>query len=274
MLLMKRIGKAEGDVPRECIMKKYIESELLKTKRSFVRKMLVLMPVVTVLLTWFMNGNYAQELAYNWWYLLFLPFTVSYVCGYLISADRKKNFHGLWGIMQEKQKAGYAKVVVGSLLVMSVNVVFVVLIALVGIVTEGRLVQETGEVVEYGIGLGDNLLAGALLTITFAWQIPMFLLITMKTNTIISVVLSVFCNFVIACLCAPESFWWIPFAIPARQMCHTLGILPNGLMAEAGAYAGVLEGGFTTVLCGVLITTALCVVMTGALGKTFDRQEV
>lgn len=271
---MQRIRVAECEDTQVCDMKVYIESELLKTKRSFLRKMLVLMPVVTVLLTWFMNGNYAQELAYNWWYLLFLPFTVSYVCGYLISADRKKNFHGLWGIMQEKQKAGYAKVVVGSLLVMSANVVFVVLIVLVGIVTEGRLVQETGEVVEYGIGLGDNLLAGALLTITFAWQIPLFLVIAMKTNTIVSVVLSVFCNFVIACLCATESFWWIPFAIPARLMCHVLGILPNGLMVESGTYKGVPEGGFPIVFCGVLITIVLCVVVTGALGKTFDRQEV
>lgn len=273
-MLMEMIGKAEGDVPRERVMRKYIESEILKTKRSFVRKMLVLMPVVTVLLTWFMNGNYAQELAYNCWYLLFLPFTESYVCGYLISADRKKNFHGLWGIMQEKQKTGYAKMVVGSLLVMSTNAVFVVLIALVGVMTEGRLVQETGDVVEYGISLGDNLLAGVLLTVIFAWQIPLFLWITIKTNTIVSVGLSVFCNFVIACLCATESFWWIPFAIPARLMCHVLGILPNGLMVEEGTYKGVLEGGFPIVFCGVMITIVLCVVMTGVLGKAFDRQEV
>lgn len=255
--------KGGEGLPSEYAMRKYIVSEWLKSKRSFVMKLPILMPALTVILALFMmNGNYARELAYNWWYLLFLPFTVAYVAGHLVSADRKKNFHGLWGIVQEKKKSGYAKVAVGGLLVVGANVVFVMLIALLGIQTVS------------GIGLGENLLAGVLLTVTFVWQIPLFMLITMKTNTMISVVLSVFCNFGIACLCAVGSFWWVPFAIPARLMCHVLGILPNGLMAEAGAYAGVLEGGFSIVLSGVLIAAVLCVVVTGVLGKAFDRREV
>ena len=275
---MQRIRISERESTRTCAVSAYIESEWLKSKRSFVRKMVVLMPLVTVVLALFMmNGTYARELAYNWWYLLFLPFTVAYVAGHLVSADRKKNFHGLWGIVQKKREAGYAKVVAGGLLVLGANVVFMVLIALLGGVADGAQVVESqgvgfGNV--RGLGLDENLLAGVLLTVTFVWQIPLFMLITMKTNTMISVVLSVFFNFGIACLCAVGSFWWVPFAIPARLMCHVLGILPNGLMAEAGAYVGISEGGFPIVLSGVLITAVLCVVMTGVLGKAFDRQEV
>ena len=84
-------------------MGKYVRSELIKNKKSFDVKMLVIMPCVTVVLAiLMMSGNYVQMLAYNWWYLIFLPFVVSYVGGHLIHREKsvwcteKKAGFGIW----------------------------------------------------------------------------------------------------------------------------------------------------------------------------------
>jgi len=71
-------------------------------------------------------------------------------------------------------------------------------------------------------------------------------------------------------MCATESFWWIPFAIPARMMCHIVGILPNGLLVEE-----TMEfGGNSVVFIGIVLTTALYFAMTLLFGKAFRKQEV
>lgn len=239
-------------------MGKYVQSELIKNKRSFAVKMLIIMPCVTIILAMvMMMGNYVQVLAYNWWYLIFLPFVVSYVSGHLISREKKKNFHGLFGLLERKQDLGYGKVIAVTFYLIITNCVFSILISLAGSVFQRQ------------ISVMDNLLASFVLTLTFAWQIPFVLILALKINTTIAVMINVACNLIIACSCATKVGWWIPFAIPARMMCIILGILPNGLMA---ADAGLL-GDYTAIIYGILITLVVYVVMTVCLGRILLKQE-
>lgn len=240
-------------------MGKYVQSELIKNKRSFAVKLLIIMPCVTTILAMvMMMGNNVQMLAYNWWYLIFLPFVVSYVAGHLISREKKKNFHGLFGLLERKQELGYGKVIVAMFYLIITNGVFLILISLAGSIFQRQ------------INMMDNLLASLVLTLTFAWQIPFVLILALKVNTTFAVMINVACNLVIACSCATKVHWWIPFAIPARMMCIILGILPNGLMAED---AGRL-GDYTTIIYGILITLVVYVVMTVCLGRALSKQEV
>lgn len=239
-------------------MKKYLYSEWLKHKRSFAVKLLIIMPLVTVLLAVFMMaGNYVQILAYNWWYLLFLPFVVSYVSAYVINSDRKKNFHGLFGIAERKQNLIYGKTVAAALYLMITCVVF------------GIFVGGAGFVFGKQISLIENLGAVVILIVTFAWQIPFSFLLALKWNVVFAVLVNVVCNIVFACAFAEESLWWIPFAIPARMMCSVLGILPNGLLAED---AGIF-GGYLTVAGGVGISVLLYVILAALCGEIFEKQE-
>lgn len=239
-------------------MKKYIQSELLKNKGCFAVKMLIGTPVLTILLAVFvMSGNYVQVLAYNWWYLLFLPFVFAYVSVYMISSERKRNYHGLFNVVEKKQKVGYGKVIVATFYLAITNLIFFLLTAGAGIIFEKQ------------ISFMDNLLAAIVLTITFAWQIPLVIILSLKINTIITIILGVVCNIIIACVCAEETLWWIPFAIPSRMMCIILDIRPNGLLAEeAGLY-----GGYVTLAGGMLLTMILYVAITFGFGKIFSKQE-
>ena len=90
-------------------------------------------------------------------------------------------------------------------------------------------------------------------------------------GTFISVLLSVGCNMIVACLCAVKSYWWIPFAIPARLMCPIVGILPNGLLVET---SGKEFANPNVILPGILIEIVLYVILTYVTAQEFKRREV
>ncbi|MGL4738937.1 MAG: hypothetical protein ACRCW2_15900 [Cellulosilyticaceae bacterium] len=97
-------------------MLKYVSAELLKLKRSFNQKVSWIVPLVTVLISYGLMGRiYAFSVAYNWWYILFLPFCMTYSAVTLVRKDQRKNYHGLMGIAKDKKKIWYAKIVVGTL---------------------------------------------------------------------------------------------------------------------------------------------------------------
>ena len=50
-------------------MKKYIRSEWMKHRRTFVMKILILAPVITLLMNVFAPMWYQQN-SFNWWYIL------------------------------------------------------------------------------------------------------------------------------------------------------------------------------------------------------------
>ena len=50
-------------------MKKYIRSEWMKHRRTFVMKLLILAPVITLLMNVFAPMWYQQN-SFNWWYIL------------------------------------------------------------------------------------------------------------------------------------------------------------------------------------------------------------
>jgi len=240
-------------------MNLYVKSELLKNKKSQSVRLLWAMPIVCFIIAiLLMNGTYVQILAWNWWYMLFLPFVIAYVCMAMLRRDKKKNFHGLFGIVEKKEMLGYGKVIVATIYLAVTNFCFWGMT----LVSEYLLGTQ--------VGIVNSLIGSIVLTITVAWQIPFFLLLSIKCNLFIGFVVSLFCNFLIACMCATESFWWIPFAIPARMMCHIVGILPNGLLVEE-----TMEfGGNSVVFIGIVLTTALYFAMTLLFGKAFRKQEV
>lgn len=240
-------------------MKKYLYSEWLKHKKSFVLKLLIIMPVVTVLLAvLMMAGNYVQMLAYNWWYLLFLPFVVSYTSAQIIRRDEKKNFHGLFGVMEEKKNLILGKTAVCTLYLGITNVVFGIYVGVVGLLFGKQ------------ITMPHNLMAVIILMLTLVWQIPFSFLLALKCNAVFAVMINVVCNIFFACAFAEGSLWWIPFAVPARMMCITLGILPNGLLAEDVS----IFGGYMTVASGIGVSVLLYVIFSVWCGKVFTKHEV
>ena len=189
---------------------------------------------------------------------MLLPGCFTMTSAFTVAREQKKNRHGLFGVAVDKKKLWLAQIILGTLFLLTTCLVF-----FVGITLGGLLFGQT-------IGVGVSLLASVLLFVTFAWQIPLWMFITEKIGTFSTVLISLLCNFGIAVICAVESFWWIPFSIPARLMCPTIGVLPNGLRVEVGSN---MEDP-AVILPGVLIAILLFILLTIATTSWFKKREV
>lgn len=236
-----------------------IQAEVLKQKRSFNQKIVWIMPCITILLSFFLMGpSYIQSASYNWWYILFLPFTFTYVTSSLIKKEKKHNFHGLLGIISNKKQLWYAKVGVGTGYLFITCLLFCVAILL------------SGELFYQALSPCSTLLGSLYLFITFAWQIPLVLFLTWKYSMFVTCIGSIICNLIIACLFAIKPYWFlIPFSIPSRLMCPILKIMPNGLPVIEGS---VFENQ-SVIWIGVLISILLFLGFTWLSAVLFEKLE-
>ncbi len=86
-------------------MNKILQSEHLKQKHTFQKKLIYLAPLVSIAIAFvLMGGYYIQKSAYNWWYTLILPGSFTMICSFIISNDRKRKFNGLFSVIVDKQK--------------------------------------------------------------------------------------------------------------------------------------------------------------------------
>lgn len=240
-------------------MNKILQSEHLKQKHTFQKKLIYLAPLVSIAIAFvLMGGYYIQKSAYNWWYTLILPGSFTMICSFIISNDRKRKFNGLFSVIVDKQKIWYSKIIISTMYLGLSCLVFFVVITIMGFIFEAA------------IQVQNSLLASTILFITFSWQIPVLMYLTMKFSTGFTIIISILCNFLGGILLALTPIWWIPFAIPSKLMCYVIRVMPNGLSVEAGAYPFDIK----VILIGVLVTITLYIVTSYLTAKWFEKQEV
>lgn len=240
-------------------MLNFVNSEWQKQKHSFNKVLLWLAPILTILLAFvLMGGSNLQKGAYNWWYMLLLPGSFTMFSAFTVAREHKKNRHGLFGTAVQKNKLWIAQIILCTLFLFITCMIF-----FMGVTASGMLLGET-------ITAISSFGASLLLFAAFAWQIPLWMFATEKIGAFMTILLSLLCNFGIVVICAAKSFWWVPFSIPARLMCPVIGLLPNGLQAEAGSE--ITEAG--VILPGILITAGLYVLLTIVTSLWFQKCEV
>ena len=240
-------------------MKAIIKAELLKQKNTFQKKLVWIAPIVTILIAFLlMGGAYIQKGAYNWWYMLILPGVVTMISLFIIVNEKKSKFHGLFAVVIDIKKLWYGKIIVSTIYLAFTCLIFFFSITITGFIFGSQ------------ISIINSLTASILLFVLFLWQIPLWMIISMKLNVGFSVILSVILNFGVATICAIGSLWWIPFAIPARAMIPILGIMPNGLNAEVSS--NLISSNIIPI--GISISLVLYVALSYLSAKWFKKQEV
>jgi lantibiotic transport system permease protein len=240
-------------------MVNYIKSEFLKQKHRFNLKLLWLSPfIVVALVIILMGGRYFMEGAYNWWYTMILPGTLSMIVAFTVSAEKKHNRHGLFAVSTNKKKLWISQFVMNTILLLITNLIFFIVISIVG------------TILGVSIPFLNSFLASFVLFLTFAWQIPLFMYISEKMGSFFSIILSLFCNMGFGIFFAATRLWYVPFAIPARLMCPIIKVLPNGLPLEAGNHLGDTS----VIFIGIMITVALYFIFSLITTAWFNHREV
>lgn len=237
----------------------YLKSEFLKQKHHFTLKLLWLSPLIPIaLVIILMGGRYFMEGAFNWWYTLILPGSLSMIVAFTVSAEKKHNRHGLFAVCINKTKLWLTQIIMNTILLLSVNLIFFLFMIVMG------------TFLGIHVPFTDSLAASFVLFLTLAWQIPVFMFISEIVGSFSSIIISLVCNMGFGIFFAATKLWFVPFAIPARLMCPLIKVLPNGLPLSAGHHLSDNQ----VILTGIAITAVLYFIFSFITTMWFHKREV
>ncbi len=240
-------------------MVNYLKAEFLKQKHRFNLKLLWLSPFIAVtLVIILMGGRFFMEGAFNWWYTMILPGTLSMIVSFTVSAEKKHNHHGLFSVSINKKMLWISQLIMNTILLLITNIIFFMVLSAVG------------TALGISIPFLNSFIASFVLFLTFAWQIPFSMFISEKVGSFFSIILSLICNMGFGIFFAPTRLWYVPFAIPARLMCPIIKVQPNGLPLAPGNRLGDIS----VIFIGIVITVVLYLLLSVITTLWFHHREV
>ena len=239
-----------------------IKAEHLKFKHTFTKYLPVIAPMITLLLVLALTGGLENAFpagAWNWWYVTLLPGTLAVMCYLSIAKDRENHYYNLKSLPVSGQKLMIGKMIYLALGLLAANVI-VFLGATIGGTIFGTTIPIEGAAV-----------ATILLTISYLWEIPVYLFLSAKFGMFVDIFLCMVISISGVVTVADKSSWWLcPSSIPVRLMCPTLGLLPNGLPIPAESElwnTGVI-------LPGAILSLVWFIVCAVILNLWFKKMEV
>lgn len=239
-------------------MLEYVISETQKLKRTFSKKLILIIPILSLILPAVLGAGYVfQNGAYNWWYTMFLPAEISIICAMLIEKDSKIGYRQLFTLPFKKEKIWMGKILTCSLLYLISCIVF-----LAGVTIGGHILSKT-------ITVNRSFIATIVIFVTFLWQVPVCMILSSKFGSIVTILISIIFN-AFGVIFAIKDYWFLyPSSISARLMCPILNILPNGLQVEAGT---IFEKS-NVIAPGIIMSILYCIIFTLITIRLFKKQE-
>lgn len=243
-------------------MSHIIKAEHLKFNRTFTKCLPVVAPMVTLLLVLALTGGLADAFpagAWNWWYATLLPGTLAVMCYLNIAKDRKNRYYNLKSLPVSGKKLIFGKMMYLALGLLAANVI-IFLGATIG-----------GSVFGTTISIGGAAVATILLTVSYLWEIPVYLFLSAKFGMFADIFFCMVISIGGVATVADKSSWWLcPSSIPVRLMCPTLGLLPNGLPIPAESELWSTS----VILPGVILSVVWLAVCSMLLNLWFEKMEV
>ena len=90
----------------------YILAENLKHKGTFLKKLLVIMPITLILLSLFLMPSYFTINSYNWWYVIMMPATFALIPAMMDRKEsRKLNYRAVFPLNIKLEKLWVSKII-------------------------------------------------------------------------------------------------------------------------------------------------------------------
>lgn len=225
-------------------MKNIIRAEQLKMAHTFGKMLPVVAAVLNLFLALFMLAgvkNVFPAGAWNWWYGMLLPGMLAILCYLNIKKEKKIKYYNILALQVPVEKSWVGKIICISLSLLLAN-----LIIFAGTLIGGAILGTT-------ITPLGGICGAILLTISYLWEIPLFLFLSAKFGMFVSIFSSMVLSVTGVVTLADSDLWWsYPASIPIRLMCPVLGILPNGLLVPADSELNNMNVVFPGVLLSIL----------------------
>ena len=243
-------------------MGRMIEVEHLKCRRTFGKILPVVAPLVTLFLVLVLTGGLADAFpagAWNWWYATLLPGTLAVMCYLSITKDRKNRYYNLRGLSISGRQLIFGKMLYLALGLLAANGIL-----FLGATIGGFLFGST-------IPASGAALATILLTLSYLWEIPVYLFLSARFGMFADVFVCMVLSIGGVATLSDKSSWWLcPSSIPVRLMCPTLGLLPNGLPIPAKSELW----SESVILPGIMLSLGWFVVCAVLFAWWFEEMEV
>ncbi|MBU3188167.1 lantibiotic immunity ABC transporter MutE/EpiE family permease subunit [Clostridium bowmanii] len=240
-------------------MLKYLQAENLKCKRTFIKKLIFIAPMVTFIMA-LSSWEWFQANSFNWWYMMILPGYISIMAVMTNEKEEKKlRYRAVFGLPISLKEIWISKVLVNGIY-MTISC----MVLSVGIILAGYKFPITVPVLR-------ALVSGILIAVTSLWQIPFCMFLAKKMGILGAVLINVGGSFILSALTAITSMWWIcPYSWTARIMCPVIGYLPNGLKVEMGS--SLLNP--SVIPIGIILSLILFALLLIVTANWFEKQEV
>ena len=239
-------------------MLKMIKAEHIKSRHTFGKYLPVIFPILAVLLAYcLMRGNMMPEGTWNWWYAMLLPGMLAVLCHLGMTKEKKMHYFNLYCLSIPVSKYLMGKMIYWGFCLMLANFIIFVGTWIVG--------DFFGTSISVMGGFGGFV----LLTITYLWEIPLYVLLSSRFGIFTSVFSCMILTVGSVAAIAHSKLWWVfPSAIPIRLMCPVLGIMPNGLLAPEGSK--LLDTG--VIFPGILLSLVWLAIMFRLTILWFERK--
>ena len=248
----------------------YLKSEIIKTKRTNIRKMMLIIPLICSLLALaftFLGGpeiiRLSAETIINHWAILWLPALIALTAGLLNNLEGKStSFKTIIGLPINLQKKEMSRIVFVTGFMAIGSLLLIVVISLVSL-----LIQTS----PYLVSLSSCIMAVILMFVTSLWQVPFCLWLSRKTNFFITVLLNSMLNLSLGTFFAPTEDWWfIPYSWHLRVQMPLTKLHSNGIPLPANDE--LLSG--SVIPIALVLSILFFLVLTLLTVKSFNKLEV
>ncbi len=242
----------------------YILAENLKHKGTFLKKLLVIMPISLILLSLFLMPSYFTTNSYNWWYVIIMPATFALIPAMMHRKEsRKLNYRAVFPLNINLKKLWVSKIIT-AFIYMNIAAI----IHMLGVYIFQFLIEEQ---LTPNYGFSTLLFASALLIITNIWQIPFCFFLAKKFGFIVSIAINAVLGLALGILISDSAFWiYCPYSWGIRLMIPVMGILPSGVLTEASNT--IISS--TSLYFPCILSICLFTLLTVISANWFSKQEV
>ena len=242
----------------------FILAENLKHKGTFLKKLLVIMPISLILLSLFLMPSYFTTNSYNWWYVIIMPATFALIPAMMDRKEsRKLNYRAVFPLNINLKKLWVSKIIT-AFVYMSIATI----IHMLGVYIFQFLI---GEQLTPNYGFSTLLFASFLLIITNIWQIPLCFFLAKKFGFIASIAVNAVLGLGAGILLSDGSFWiYCPYSWGIRLMIPVMHILPSGVLTEVSN--PIISS--TSLYIPCFLSICLFTLLTIISANWFSKQEV
>ncbi len=240
-----------------------IQAEYIKYKRTFTRKLIIIMPLVAVMMALTVPRQFFVQEACNFLAVIFIPIGIA-LLGALAGMQEKKagNYRNLL-----VHNISPSRIWIGKIIVMSIHTLLSILVL---IVLETIIVSTVLHNIYQGVPWAKIFESGGILWLTSLAIIPLQIWAATWKGIFGSMALG-FLGLIVGTAAASKSYWiTVPWSYATRLICPIWSIGPNAEALNAGD--PLLNA--SVIPIGIIMSIIALVLFTFITALWFNKREV